>query len=114
MDWDGRRTGAVRCGFVYYVSLRGITGAAQADWAEVLERVQDLRRQLGLPVAIGFGIRDAVTVARVATRADAVVVGSALVDQLAACATDQEAIAAATRFMEPLVQAVRSTERRGA
>ncbi|MCL4527152.1 MAG: tryptophan synthase subunit alpha [Gammaproteobacteria bacterium] len=101
-------------GFVYYVSLRGITGAAQADWAEVLERVQHLHRQLGLPVAIGFGIRDAATVARVATGADGVVVGSALVDQLAACATDQEAIAAATRFIEPLVQAVRRTERRGA
>ena len=111
------RVAAVRSmgsGFVYYVSLRGITGAAQADWAEVLERVQHLRRQLGLPVAIGFGIRDAATVARVATGADAVVVGSALVDQLAACATDQDAIAAATRFIEPLVQAVRSTERRGA
>ena len=100
-------------GFVYYVSLRGITGAAQADWAEVLQRVQDLRRQLGLPVAIGFGIRDAATVVRVAAGADAVVVGSALVDQLAECTTDQEATAAATRFIEPLAQAVRTTQRRG-
>lgn len=100
-------------GFVYYVSLRGITGATQADWAEVLQRVQGLRQQLGLPVAIGFGIRDAATVAQVAAGADAVVVGSALVDQLAECTTDQEAIAAATRFIEPLAQAVRTTERRG-
>ncbi|MBN6742877.1 tryptophan synthase subunit alpha, partial [Acidithiobacillus sp. MC6.1] len=45
--------------------------------------------------------------------ADAVVVGSALVEQLAACATDQEAIDAACRFIEPLAQAVRTTERRG-
>ncbi|MHB1320785.1 MAG: tryptophan synthase subunit alpha [Acidithiobacillus ferrivorans] len=101
-------------GFVYYVSLRGITGAAQADWAAVLQRVQDLRQQLGLPVAIGFGIRDAATVAQVAGGADAVVVGSALVDQLAECATDQEAVATAIRFIKPLAQAVRTAERRSA
>ena len=101
-------------GFVYYVSLRGITGAAQADWAAVLQRVQNLRQQLGLPVAIGFGIRDAATVAQVAGGADAVVVGSALVDQLAECATDQEAVATAIRFIKPLAQAVRTAERRSA
>lgn len=101
-------------GFVYYVSLRGITGAAQADWAAVLQRVQNLRQQLGLPVAIGFGIRDAATVAQVAAGADAVVVGSALVDQLAECASDQEAVATAIRFIKPLAQAVRTTERRSA
>ncbi len=94
-------------GFVYYVSLRGITGAAQADWPEVLERVALLREQLNLPVAIGFGIRNAETVARVAKGADAVVVGSALVEQLAECVDDQTAILAAKRFIQTLADAVK-------
>ncbi len=105
------RVRSMGSGFVYYVSLRGITGATSADWVEVLQRVRDLRRQLGLPVAVGFGIRDAATAARVAAEADAVVVGSALVEQLAECATDQEAIQVATRFVQALAEAVRTTER---
>ncbi|MBU2752678.1 tryptophan synthase subunit alpha [Acidithiobacillus thiooxidans] len=93
-------------GFVYYVSLRGITGAAQSDWPEVLKRVGELRRELALPVAIGFGIRDAETVTRVAQGADAVVVGSALVEQLADCSNDQAAVQVAKNFIQALAGAV--------
>jgi tryptophan synthase alpha chain len=66
-------------GFIYYVSLKGVTGAANLDIASVRERLAELRRHTGLPVGVGFGIRDADSAARVAAVADAVVVGSALV-----------------------------------
>ncbi|MFA7496844.1 MAG: tryptophan synthase subunit alpha [Acidithiobacillus sp.] len=108
---DGARVAAVRelgGGFVYYVSLRGITGAAQADWDEVLARVGVLQQELTMPVAIGFGIRNADTVARVGKGADAVVVGSALVEQLADCPDDQDALAAASRFIQPLAEAIKN------
>lgn len=96
---------ALGSGFVYYVSLRGITGAAQSNWEEVLGRVRDLRQELAMPVAIGFGIRDAETVARVAQGADAVVVGSALVEILAACPDDQAALLTASNFLQDLAAA---------
>ncbi|OBS08910.1 tryptophan synthase subunit alpha [Acidihalobacter prosperus] len=66
-------------GFVYYVSLKGVTGARTLDVAAVAERVAAIRRHTDLPVGVGFGIRDAETAGRVAAVADAVVVGSAVV-----------------------------------
>ncbi len=66
-------------GFLYYVSLKGVTGAANLDIGAVSERIAELRRHTGLPVGVGFGIADADSAARVARVADAVVVGSALV-----------------------------------
>ncbi|WP_414039501.1 tryptophan synthase subunit alpha [Acidithiobacillus sp. M4-SHS-6] len=102
---------ALGSGFVYYVSLRGITGAAQSNWEEVLERVRALRQDLVLPVAIGFGIRDAETVARVAQGADAVVVGSALVEKLADCPDDQTTIQVARSFIQELSAAVYAARR---
>lgn len=101
---------AIGSGFVYYVSLRGITGAAQADWQEVLARVATLRRSLAMPVAIGFGIRDAETVALVAPGADAVVVGSALVERLSGCTSDAEVLAAAQAFMTPLAKTIAASK----
>jgi tryptophan synthase alpha chain len=76
--------GAAVTGFVYYVALTGVTGAAHVDLDAVSERVRALRPALGgRPLAVGFGIRDAVSARRVAAVADAVVVGSALVDAVA-------------------------------
>ncbi|MGC8466766.1 MAG: tryptophan synthase subunit alpha [Acidithiobacillus sp.] len=99
-----RRLGA---GFVYYVSLRGITGAVQRDWQEVLGRVRQLREALGLPVAIGFGIRDAAT-ARLLARggADAVVIGSALVERLAEATDVDAAVDLAHAFLTPVAAAL--------
>jgi tryptophan synthase alpha chain len=69
-------------GFVYYVSLKGVTGAANLDMAEVAERVGMIRTGAGLPVGVGFGIRDAETARKVAEVADAVVIGSRIVQEI--------------------------------
>jgi len=69
-------------GFVYYVSLKGVTGAAHLDLAEVSARVAAIRAQAGLPVGVGFGISDAETARRVAEVADAVVIGSRIVREI--------------------------------
>jgi len=69
-------------GFVYYVSLKGVTGAANIDINSVTEKLEQIRAASSLPVGVGFGIRDAQTAASVAAVADAVVVGSAVVKQI--------------------------------
>lgn len=69
-------------GFVYYVSLKGVTGAANLDVAEVESRVKRIKALTDLPVGVGFGIRDGETAARVAGVSDAVVVGSALITKM--------------------------------
>ncbi len=71
-------------GFVYYVSLKGVTGAATLDVTEVGERVARIRRVTDLPVGVGFGIRDGESAARIARVSDAVVVGSAIVARVEA------------------------------
>jgi tryptophan synthase alpha chain len=70
-------------GFVYYVSVAGVTGVKEADAAAVAPAVVRVRKASGLPVAVGFGIRTPERAAAVARVADAVVVGSALVDEVA-------------------------------
>jgi len=70
---------AVASGYVYYVSLNGVTGAALIDLDEVLQRVASIQAVTGLPVGVGFGIRDAATARAIAVRADAVVIGSKLI-----------------------------------
>lgn len=66
-------------GFLYYVSLKGVTGAANLDIVEVKKRVAEIRSQTSLPIGVGFGVKDAATAREVATIADAVVVGSRMV-----------------------------------
>jgi len=79
-------------GFVYYVSLKGVTGAANLDVAAVEHKVDQIRRHTGLPIGVGFGIRDAETAQRVSAVADAVVVGSAVVNRVAENADQPEKI----------------------
>ncbi len=69
-------------GFIYYVSLKGVTGAGHLDIGGVEEHVARIRRQTELPIGVGFGIKDAGSAARIAGVADAVVVGSALVRRI--------------------------------
>lgn len=71
-------------GFVYYVSVAGVTGAGSATAADVAPAVARIRKASGLPVAVGFGIRTPQLAAEIARVADAAVVGSALVDEIAA------------------------------
>ncbi|HUR40855.1 MAG TPA: tryptophan synthase subunit alpha [Verrucomicrobiae bacterium] len=69
-------------GYLYYVALKGVTGAASLDVRSVAGAVEEIRRHTRLPVAVGFGVRDARTAAQVGAVADAVVVGSALVAEV--------------------------------
>ena len=98
-------------GFIYYVSITGITGAAAPVADMVGAAVERLRRHTGLPVAVGFGIREPAQAAGIARLADAAVVGSALVDEVARHVADgdtsglPEALHAKVRS---LAQAVRS------
>jgi tryptophan synthase alpha chain len=77
------KIGAVASGFAYYVSLKGVTGSASLDVAGVAERMTTIRKHIKIPVGVGFGIKDATTAAAVSTCADAVVVGSAIVNLMA-------------------------------
>ncbi len=74
------RVAAMAGGFIYYVSLKGVTGAGHLDVAAVAQRVDFIRSTCTLPVLVGFGIKDAESAAAVARCADGVVVGSALVE----------------------------------
>lgn len=75
-------TGKVASGYVYYVSLKGVTGAGHLDTGAVAARVPTIRELTGLPVGVGFGIRDAQTAAQLAAVADAVVVGSRIIEEI--------------------------------
>ena len=79
-------------GFVYYVSLKGVTGASTLDVADVERQLGNLRSQIEMPLGVGFGIRDAKTAGQVARIADAVVVGSSLVALVEQHQQDQAAI----------------------
>lgn len=76
--------GRLASGFVYYVSLKGVTGAAHLDRSEVADRLPRLQAAIPLPVGVGFGIRDAASAAAVAAVADAVVVGSRIIQEMEA------------------------------
>lgn len=81
-------------GFVYYVSLKGVTGAANIDVQTVTEKVAQIRTHTDIAVGVGFGISDAETAARVAAVSDAVVVGSAIVKRVAENEQDPQKISA--------------------
>ena len=70
-------------GFVYYVSLKGVTGSAQLDTAAVSRKIEHLRQSISLPIGVGFGIKDAAGARAVGAVADAVIVGSRLVQTIA-------------------------------
>ena len=69
-------------GFSYYVSLKGVTGAGNIDTAQVAERLAAIRQHVKLPIGVGFGIRDAATARAVAEVADAVVIGSRIIQEI--------------------------------
>jgi len=77
------KIGAVASGFVYYVSLKGVTGAANLDVDSVREKVEMIRKKIDLPIGVGFGISDAQAAAQISACSDAVVVGSAIVKRMA-------------------------------
>jgi len=102
-----KQVAAAASGFVYYVSLRGVTGASHIDVNEVKQRLKMISGFTDLPVAVGFGIHDAETAATVSQVADAVVVGSALVKRIAALADQPERInAEASEFISSLRKSI--------
>ena len=82
----------IASGYVYYVSLKGVTGSNTLDVNEVAARLAAIRAVSDLPIGVGFGIKDAETAAAVARHADGVVVGSALVSRIAELQQVPEAI----------------------
>jgi tryptophan synthase alpha chain len=95
----------VGSGYLYYVSLRGITGASNLDFSEVAARIPRIRAATRLPIGVGFGIRDAETARRVAQAADAVVIGSRIIQEIEAAGADQ-AVARVKAFLKPIRQAL--------
>lgn len=80
--------GRAASGYIYYVSLKGVTGANTIDLAELGAKIPQLRSHIKLPIGVGFGIRDAQTAQAVARLSDAVVIGSRLVQEIEASAPD--------------------------
>ena len=93
-----KEVAALGRGYLYYVSLKGVTGAAHIDLDDVARRVERIRSHTQLPVGVGFGIRDPETARRIAKVADAVVIGSRLVNEIEDAPAD-EVNARVTAFM---------------
>jgi len=92
-------------GYIYYVSLKGVTGSASLDLAEVAQRIPHIRQKTSLPVGVGFGIRDAATARAVARFSDAVVIGSAII-QLMEEAPAGERVSRAAAFVRGVREAL--------
>lgn len=96
-------------GFIYYVSFKGTTGAGRLDTGALQEPLQRIRQASDLPVAVGFGIKDARSACAVAANSDGVVIGSALVEKLAGSAGIEEAREIASEFLHPIREALDSS-----
>jgi tryptophan synthase alpha chain len=97
-------------GYIYYVSLAGVTGTRAADAAAIAPHLAQVRAACALPVLVGFGIRDAATAAAMAPHADGVVVGSALVQAMEGATDAGDAAARAKAFLAPLRAALDSAQ----
>ncbi len=97
-------------GYVYYVSLKGVTGAGHLDLGEIERRLPQLRRHISLPIGVGFGIRDAATAQAVSRLCDGVVVGSRIVQEIENSArensTGQQVVTNVSRLVQELRQAI--------
>jgi tryptophan synthase alpha chain len=101
-------------GYIYYVSLKGVTGSGNLDLDEVARRIPLIRAKVGMPVGVGFGIRDGATAARIAAVADAVVIGSRIIEEIESSPVG-EAPARVKDFLSGVRAAMdAATEKRGA
>jgi len=92
-------------GYVYYVSLKGVTGAGHLDLDAIEQKIPQLRQHIQLPIGVGFGIRDAATALAVAKLCDGVVVGSRIVQEIED-STEQNVVANVGKLVKELRQAV--------
>jgi tryptophan synthase alpha chain len=95
-------------GFIYYVSRTGVTGMQTSVSDSIRPMVKEIRRHTSVPVAVGFGISSPAQAAEVAGMADGVVVGSAIVNKIAALGKDPKMAGKVARFVAPMVKAVKS------
>ena len=93
-------------GYLYYVSFKGITGANQLDEAGLVAPIREIRSHSSLPLAVGFGIKNPQSAAAVAGLADAVVIGSALIEHVENATTEQQACSLVTAFLAPIRDAM--------
>jgi tryptophan synthase alpha chain len=103
-----KQVAALGRGYLYYVSLKGVTGAANIDLADVASRLARIRAYTGLPLGVGFGIRDAETARRIAGIADAVVIGTRLVQEIESSRPD-DLTARVTAFLRGVRNAMDET-----
>lgn len=76
------QVGKIARGYVYYVSLKGVTGSGQLDLDAVARKIPEIKKRVNVPVGVGFGIRDAATAKAIASVSDAVVIGSRIIQEL--------------------------------
>jgi len=100
---------ALGSGYIYYVSLKGVTGAGHLDFEDVARRIPAIRAKVGMPVGVGFGIRDAASARRIGAVADAVVIGSRIIEEIENSPRDQAA-ARVTAFMQGIRTALDQKE----
>ena len=100
-------------GYVYYVSLKGVTGAGHLDVADVARKLAEIRRHVALPVGVGFGIRDAASARAVAAHADAIVIGSRIIQEIET-GPPAEAASRAGAWLDTIRQALDSMGRKAA
>ena len=96
---------AIGSGYIYYVSLKGVTGAGNLDLDAVAQRIPAIRERVGMPVGVGFGIRDGAAAARIAAVADAVVIGSRIIEEIENSPRD-EAPSRVAEFMSGIRTAI--------
>lgn len=102
-----REVARLGSGYLYYVSLRGVTGAGHLDTQSVADRVGLIRRHTDMPIGVGFGISDAASAVQVAKTADAVVIGSALIKIMEeASARKADPVQCARDFLGPIRSAL--------
>ena len=101
------QVGRVGSGYLYYVSLRGVTGAANIDLSEITKKLPAIRAATRLPIGVGFGIRDAESARKVAQSADAVVIGSRIIQEIEDAGPDQ-AVARVKQLLTPIRKALDS------
>lgn len=84
-----KEVGRLASGYIYYVSLKGVTGAAHLDLKEVADKIPRIRSHIKIPIGVGFGIRDGETARAIASVSDAVVIGSRLVQEIESSPADK-------------------------
>lgn len=99
------RIARIASGYLYYVSLKGITGAGHLDVASVAARIPQIKARARVPVGVGFGIRDAASAAAIARVADAVVIGSRIIEEIEANPRER-AVEAVGRLLSDMRRAI--------